>query len=108
MGRKRGGSKKDPYAEVPQEFRDAMMSADDKAINDKIAEVAKNAAALEEAKALDEDLKSAKAAASVAGAVYREGKKANMQKIKYLRDILAGRGKPAGESGLPEKPAEAA
>lgn len=102
MGKKRGAKVKDPYAEVPQEFRDSMMSADEKVLNDKIAEIAKNGAALEEAKEKDEDLKAAKEAAKVCGAVYREAAKANKQKIKYIRDILAGRGKDAGDSGLPE------
>lgn len=102
MGKKRGPKIKDPYAEVPQEFRDTMMAADDKTINEKIAEIAKNNAALQEAKDQDQDLKDKKAAASEAGAVYREGAKACKQKIKYLRDILAGRGRDAGDAGLPE------
>jgi hypothetical protein len=102
MGKKRGPKTKDPYAEVPQEFRDSMMKADDKVINEKIAEIAKNNAALQEAKDQDEDLKDKKRTANEAGAVYREGAKACKQKIKYLRDILAGRGKDAGDAGLPE------
>jgi hypothetical protein len=107
MGKGRGRKPKDPFAEVPQEFRDAMAAADDAVLNARIAEIAKNDAALQEAKEKDEDLKSKKKEASVAGAVYREGQKANKQKITYIRKILEGRGKPAGESGLPEPtPAE--
>lgn len=103
---KRGRKPKDPFAEVPQEFRDAMMSADDKAINDRIAEIAKNDAALQEAKEKDDDLKNIRGQLKVAGAVYSEGKKANKQKIAYLRKILEGRGKDAGDSGLAEPKTE--
>lgn len=99
---KRGRKPKDPFSEVPSEFREAMMSAKDEEINGKVAEIAKNDAALEEAKLKDEDYIAKKREASVAGAVYREGKAANKQKIKFLRAILEGRGKDAGDSGLPE------
>lgn len=105
---KRGRKPKDPFAEVPQDFRDAMMSADDKTVNDRIAEIAKNDAALQEAKDKDEDLKSIRSQLKVAGAVYSEGKKANKQKIMYLRKILEGRGKDAGDSGLAEPKDESA
>lgn len=93
---------KNPYSELTEDFKESINNATDDEINQKIAETAKNQAALEEAKEKDEDLKEKKAQASEAGAVYRDGKKANNQKIKYAREVLSGRGKDAGDSGLEE------
>lgn len=89
----------DPFKLVTKVEREEYEKLDEAQINSKIAEIAKNAAALEEEKGNDQDLARAKEAASIAGEVYRTGAKANKQRIAYLRQMLADKGKPNGDSG---------
>lgn len=93
-------SRKDPFEFVPKEFKDAVETASDEEINKRIAEVAKNDAALAEAKKKDGDLKEKKDSLKYANEPYRDGAKANKQRIAYCRLILEARGKDAGDSGL--------
>lgn len=83
---------KDPFADLSQDFRDAVDAADRVEIRKTVAQVALDQAELMEAQALDEDFSNAKAAASEAGAVYREGTKINRLKIKYAKQVLEGKG----------------
>jgi hypothetical protein len=96
----------DPYKMVTKSEREDYEKLSEAEINGKIAEIAKNNAALEEAKTLDEDLAKAKAAVSVAGEVYRDGAKANKQRIAYLRYLLGEKGKPNGDAGLDDESEE--
>ena len=107
MAGKRGRPAKDPYELVPAEFKDKINAAADLEVRQMIAQVSLNQAALMEAKEADEDLKQAKEAAKSAGAVYADGTKTNKQCISYGRDLLKARGKPTGDSGIEESPAEA-
>lgn len=93
----------DPFKMVTKSEREDYEKLDEGQINAKIAEIAKNNAALEEAKALDEDLARARDAVSVAGEVYRDGSKANKQRIAFLRQMLSDKGKPNGDAGLDEE-----
>lgn len=93
----------DPFKMVTKSEREEYEALDEGQINSKIAEIAKNAAALEEAKVLDEDLAKARDAVSVASEVYRDGAKANKQRIAYLRQLLSDKGKPNGDAGLDEE-----
>lgn len=89
-----------PFADVPEEFRNSIDSSTDEEINKKIAEVAKNDAALKEAKKADEDLKRLKEQVKVANEPYADAAKANAGRIGYARYVLSSRGKDAGDSGL--------
>lgn len=89
----RGRPKKDKYADLPGEFREAVAGADDKKINDEIQKAALYAEALTEAKEADDDLKNAKEVAKEAGRTYREGAKICKLKVAYCRDILRNRGR---------------
>ena len=72
------------------------------ALNNLIATVAKNNAAIQEAKEDDMDLLSKKEAYADASAVYRESEKMSKLKIKFIREQLKAIGKPAGEAPASE------
>lgn len=93
---KRGRPAKTEYQDLTTDFQDAVASMSDEDVRKRIAEVALDQAALNEAQALDEDLKTKKEEAKFAGEIYAEGNKANKLKIKYCRSILLNRGKAAG------------
>lgn len=97
---KRGRKKAEPFASLPPEFKAAIEGGSDVEIRNKICETAMNQAALMEAMKLDQDLAEKKEAMKVASAQYREGTKANKEKIAYARFILDARGKPSGDSGI--------
>jgi hypothetical protein len=96
------GRKSNPYSMLTKDEMETFDNLKTEAIDAKIAEIAKNDAALQEAKSQDDDLKQAKLEAKEAGLVYAEGAKANRQRIKYLRGLLNGRGKDDGDSGIDE------
>lgn len=85
-------AEKDPFATVPEEFKDAVqgMSADE--INARIAQVAKDQVDLMKAKKEDQDLEEKKVAYREAGQVYREGSKLNRVKIEFCKAILEQKG----------------
>lgn len=97
---KRGRSKKNPYDMLDAETKSAIEGSSDEQINSRIADVAKNDAALADAKKLDGDILEKKAALKEANRSYVEAHKRNSQVIKYGREILSARGKDAGDSGL--------
>ena len=88
-----GRSKKDVFEDLPEEFREAVAGMDEAGIRDQIAKVSLNQAALMEAKDADEDLTVKKEAAKDAGAIYREGTKANKTKVAWCRRVLGDKGK---------------
>lgn len=83
---------REPFADLSEDFRNQVDAADRDGIRKLIAEAAIAQAELMEAQKDDEDYQSAKEAAREAGAVYREGTKANTLKIKYARQALEGKG----------------
>ena len=94
---KRGRKAKGKFDDLPTDFQDAVASMNEVEIRSRISEVSLNQAALEEAKAADQHLKECQEQAAMAGAVYREGGKANKLKIQFCRQVLTDRGKAAGE-----------
>lgn len=102
MPRKGFKKSKDPWAGLDKDFRDAVPGMDEKELRNRVAQVALNQEALEEAKTKDADYQEAKDRFSNAGAVYRDGKKRNKLMTKYLRYILDVKCKPTGDSGLDE------
>lgn len=93
--------KKDKFADVPEEFRDAVAGMQEAQIRDRIAKVSLDQAALIEAKGNDQDLAAAKEQAKEAGAIYREGTKLNKLKIEFCRQVLGDKSKPNGEFEQP-------
>lgn len=98
---KRGRPKKDQFSELDDDFKNALQAMGPEEIRKKIAEVAMNDEALKKAKDDDQDLRTKGEEYKVAGAVYREGNKANRLRIKFAMLVLEGKGQPAGDSGLP-------
>ncbi len=93
--------KKDKFADVPEEFRDAVAGMQEPQIRDRIAKVSLDQAALIEAKGNDQDLAEKKEQAKEAGAIYREGTKLNKLKIEFCRQVLGDKSKPTGEFSAP-------
>jgi hypothetical protein len=92
-GRRGRKGPKDPFEALPGEFKDAVLGSDEATIRQRISEVALAQAEMNETEKLDLDFQSKKEAAKVAGEVYREGKKLNQLKIKYMRQVLQSQGK---------------
>lgn len=91
-GRPKGSGKKDPFADLPGEFKERVESASIEDLRKIIAEVAMDQIALEQAKALDEDLKQKQEQAKEAGAIYSDGGKLNKLKHRLCRRVLEDRG----------------
>ena len=85
--------KKDKFDDIPKEFRENLEAASDEEIRSKIAKVAMDQEELMKAKEADQDFEEAKNRAKEAGAVYREGSKANKLKLAFAYSILEARGK---------------
>jgi hypothetical protein len=77
---------------LDEDWKDKFASAGTEDLNLEIAKVAKDQEALEKTQDEDQDLASAKEQAKEAGAVYRDGKKANRAKIQWLVQVLGDRG----------------
>lgn len=83
---------KEPFADVPEEFKDTIDGLSRDEIRLRIATVALAQLELMEAQAADEDYQRLKAEFKEAGAVYREGTKANRGKIAYARSVFEAKG----------------
>lgn len=91
-----GRPKKDKFADLDEDFKNGVAGMDEVSIRRKISEVALNQEALLDAKADDEDFQQKKAIAKEAGAVYREGTKANKLRIAWCKRVLGDKGKDTG------------
>ncbi len=89
-------SDKDPYENLDEDFKDAVASMKEEDIRKKIAEVALNQAAMDQAMENDLDLQEKKEQLKVCTEPYSEARKANKLKIKYCRQILENQGKDTG------------
>ena len=89
---KRGRPMKSPFADLDEEFKEAVAAMSVEDIKKRVAEVALNLDQLLEAKKGDQDLIDKMEAAKTAGAVYREGTKMSRLKIRYAVTILDARG----------------
>ena len=91
--RGRGRPKKNPYDDLPQDFKDTVANLPSPELMDRVAKVAM---AEEENRKLmkeDQDLKEKKEAVKEASAGYREATAAHGLQIRYMKEILEGRGK---------------
>jgi hypothetical protein len=87
-----GKKKKGKWDDLGDEFKDAAMGMDVKDLRDKIATVSMAQEELNLAKADDMDLKAAQEVAKEAGAIYRDGTKANKLKISFLKQLIDSKG----------------
>lgn len=85
--------KKDPFDALDPEYKDSIEAMTVEEIRDRIASVSLAQVELMEARDTDEDYQRAKEEAREAGAVYREGTKANRLKIEFAKRVLQDRGK---------------
>lgn len=92
-GRRGRGGPKDPFADLPSEFKDAVLQSGEPEIRARLANVALDQQEMIELEKLDLDFQSKKEAAKVAGEVYRSAKKVNQLKIKFMRQTLQSQGK---------------
>lgn len=90
-------AQKDPFAAIPEEFRDTASNMDETGIRRLIAQTTLNNEELREAQENDEDLQSQKESLKIAQEPYREGFKMNRLKIRFLKQVLEDKGKPTGE-----------
>ena len=94
-GRKAKGAdakKQERFESLGDEWRDNIKGKDSEAIKLEIGRVAMASAALKLAQKADTDLANLKEQVQVAGAVYKDGLKANDIKIEYMIDQLNYRG----------------
>lgn len=83
---------RDPFEDVPEEFKSTIEGLSRDEIKLRIAMVTIDQIELMEAQAADDDYQRLKAEFKEAGAVYREGTKANKAKIAYARSVLDAKG----------------
>lgn len=88
----RKAAPKDPFSDVPEDFRNSIDAMDRDDIRRSIAQVALDQAELMEVKDQDTDLQAVQEQAREAGAIYRDGTKANRLKIKYAKQVLEAKG----------------
>jgi hypothetical protein len=84
--------KKDPFEDLPEEWKSEFAAKEPVEILKEVSRIALNHSALMAAKAEDSDLASAQAAASEAGAVYREGIKDAKARTNFLAQVLGDKG----------------
>ena len=85
--------KKDPYENLPDEFKSKVEGATDEQILEFLGEVAKAEELNRRLKEDDQDLGEKKAAYDMAAEGYKEASKSNRLKTRYLYDLLRARGK---------------
>lgn len=87
MGRPKG-SKKDIFADLDNDFKDAVAAESPEEIRKRIAQVALNEEENRKMKEEDQDLAQAVEAAKIAGEQYREATKMNRLRIKFCSRVL--------------------
>lgn len=85
-------AEKDPFVDVPEEFKDAVAGMNVVEIKQRIAQVALDQVGLMRAKKEDGDLLEKREAYKEAGAGYREGTKLNRVKIEYCKQMIDNKG----------------
>jgi len=84
---------KDKFRNLDADWKDKVSTMDATEIDGALAQIAKDGEALEQAQEADQDLAAKKEAAKDAGQVYREGKKENRLKTRFLMRVLSDQGK---------------
>lgn len=96
MSKKRGGRpKKDKFADLDESFKAEVQGASADALKDIVARITLSNAAIQAEKEDDQDLREKQAAATAAGAIYREAAKAHKTKLAFVRETMKSRGMDA-------------
>lgn len=85
-------SDKELFEDVPDEFKAIIDAADIVGIKQRLAQVALDQMELMKAKKEDGDLDEKREAYKDAGAIYREGSKANRLKSEYCKVMIESKG----------------
>jgi len=85
-------SKKDKFAALDSDFKDAVAQSSPDEIRKRVAQIALDNEALLKAKEEDEDLHEKLEVAKDAGEVYREGTKMNRLRIQFCQRVLEDKG----------------
>ena len=93
----RGAGKKDKFADLDDDFKNAVAVMTEAAIRDKIAGITLAQLEVEMAKKADQDLQAAIEAKKVAEESYKEALKMNKLRIKFCRRVLSDQGKISSE-----------
>lgn len=91
MPRKSMGPR-DPFADISEDFRNMVDAQSRDDIKKTICQVTLDQLELMDAQKDDEDYQTLKEQFREAGAVYRDGTKANALKIQYAKKALEGKG----------------
>lgn len=94
-GSKNGVGAKSPYADLPEDWKNSMLSKDFASLDKELANVAKAEDENQRAKKDDVDLASLKAEVKEASAQYREATKTNKLKTRFLIETQETKGRPA-------------
>lgn len=85
--------KKDPFGDIPEEWRDQMMQSSVEDIDAEVARLAKGEEENQKAKKEDPDLAEKREAVKFASEGYRESTKGYKTRMKFIMQVLEGRGK---------------
>ena len=94
MARKKAVKK--PFPLLSDEFKAGVDGAKEEELKNKVVEAQFARLALKRAKEDDQDYQKRKQDFKIAGEIYREGDKYQLQKIQYIRSTLDARGKDVG------------
>ncbi len=97
MGKNNGSKKKDPFAALPDDFKDGIEGMGQEELKAKFVEVTKSELENIAAAKADQDLLIARDRARVAAQVYTDQSKMNRLKTKYLVQAMADKGDSKSE-----------
>lgn len=97
MGKNNGSKKKDPFAAIPEDFKDGVEGMGQDELKAKFVEVTKAELENQAAAKADQDLSQAKDRARIAGQIYSDQTKMNKLKTKYLIQAMADKGDSKSE-----------
>lgn len=108
MAKKTAGKKqKSPYDLIDEDFKTRMLQEkDDGKLQSELASITLNQAAMLDAKKADPDLQRIREELKTANEPYAAASKANKQKVAFIREVLRGRGRSAGEYDNGDETAE--
>ena len=85
--------KKEPFADLPQEFKDTVDNCDEKQCREQLAKIGLAQDEVLESKKNDQHLREAGEVYKDAGQQYRDGTKSNRLKTRYVVERLKAMGK---------------
>jgi FtsZ-binding cell division protein ZapB len=86
-------TKKDPFEDLPSDWKDAIAQSSVEEINKRVAELAKGEEENQKAKKDDPDLAEKREALKVASEGYKEATKGYKLRMKWIMQVLGDMGK---------------